>query len=336
MVESITPAPTVSIAYLVLSHHRSDRVEALARRIHELSAHGIVYVHHDKKARDLPWKGHPPDYVRMVTPRVRVSWGHWSIVDATLRMIEFAKQDSDPDWYIVVSGEDWPICSLSAWEESLVSGRHDALVEARLAERVPRDVPIEHDRFLRYQHRWFTFLRPSNAIVRKSTSLVGYALCRMTRSTKVYLSVFNLYGRGWALGLSRSGGLPPGWQYHQGSQWMAFNRRAAATVLDHPDRTALVAHFSRSLVPDEGFIHTILYNTPGVLVSSTPTSFAPWARDWQGHLMLGVDDFGDIRRAGTPFARKVDPEYDADLLPLIDSMVDTQRRSNSVAEGEQR
>ena len=38
-----------------------------------------------------------------------------------------------------------------------------------------------------------------------------------------------------------------------------------------------------------------------------------------------TEDIDEIQQAGTPFARKVDPEHDAELLQLIDAMVDAQR-----------
>lgn len=324
MYRDTEPVTTVSVAYLVLSHDQPHRVEALARRIHELSPSGTVYVHHDAKADDLPWQGHPPDYVHLVEPRVRVSWGRWSLVDATLKSIECARNGSDPDWYVVISGQDWPTRNLAEWEEWLGTCPCDALLEAHRVERSARGTHPERDELIRYQHRWFVLSRPSNAFVRKSTSFVGYALRLVTRPTRTWVSVIRFYGRGWAVGIRRAGGLPPDWRYYKGSQWMALNRHAVATILDNPEHAALADHFRRTLMPDEAYIHTILYNTLELSVVNAPITFVSWAK-WRDNLVLDREDIDDIQQAGTPFARKVDPEHDAELLQLIDAMVDARR-----------
>ena len=74
-------------AYMLLTHRDPQHVEELARRILDLSPACHVVIHHDMAAGDLPWEGRPPDRVHFVE-RGRVLWGDWSIVAATLRMVD--------------------------------------------------------------------------------------------------------------------------------------------------------------------------------------------------------------------------------------------------------
>ena len=116
-------------AYLLLSHKDPGQVEALAARILELSPHGHVVVHHDLASDDVPWDGRPPSRVHFVD-RSRILWGDWSIVEATLRMVRYAVEELRADWFVVLSGEHWPVADLHEWENATSLSSIDAFVEA--------------------------------------------------------------------------------------------------------------------------------------------------------------------------------------------------------------
>src|SRR5665213_2369863 len=108
------------VAYLVLSHHRPEQVEALAERILDLSPAGQVVVHHDASAPMAPWNGSPPPRVHLL-PRTRVLWGDWSMVETSLRLLRFASEELDADWCSFLSGEDRPVVNLARWERAVAS-----------------------------------------------------------------------------------------------------------------------------------------------------------------------------------------------------------------------
>jgi hypothetical protein len=121
--------PEPRFAYMLLTHKDPHHVEELAGRILDLSPTGHVVIHHDLASELLPWQGQPPDRVHFVDRR-QVLWGDWSIVDATLRMILFAHDQLDADWFVMLSGEHRPIVDLEQWEADTLASDADAFVEA--------------------------------------------------------------------------------------------------------------------------------------------------------------------------------------------------------------
>ncbi len=126
--ESVSEDSGPSFAYLILTHKDPEQVEALVARILELSPQGHVVIHHDLTSDDVPWEGKPPSRVHFVE-RDHIFWGDWSIVEATLRMVKFALEELRADWFVVLSGEHWPVADLRAWERA-----HGLLGRRRIGE----------------------------------------------------------------------------------------------------------------------------------------------------------------------------------------------------------
>ena len=157
-------------AYLILSHKEPRQVEVLAARILELSPHGQVVVHHDLDSDDLPWGGRPPDRVNFV-PRTRILWGDWSIVDATLRMVRFALEELHADWFVILSGEHWPVADLRTWEAASAASGADAFVEgdplpSRL--RLGRADEGGNMYLSRCLHRWVSVRQPHSSLAHRA------------------------------------------------------------------------------------------------------------------------------------------------------------------------
>jgi hypothetical protein len=305
------------VAYLLLTHKDRDQVEALAARVLELSPAGQVVVHHDRRDGDRPWPGGPPDRVHLVT-RGPVAWGGWSIVEATLRLVRFARDRLGADWFVLISGEHWPVRDLAAWEAGLDDTGADAFMPA---ERLPgrlrfgrRD--LDANRFLaRCTHRWVTVRRPRWAPAQRALS----ALSKATLSTHPVLKLeFSLRSDAWFVGLPRRRGPVAGWTLYKGTQWVAFNRRAADAVVDVDP--AVTAWFSRSHIPDESYLQTVVRRA-GLVVADTPVTWVPPepVRATPGWMLLRQEHLERVAASGAAFARKVDPARNPEVIAAIDA-----------------
>ena len=157
-------------AYLILTHKGPRQVEALAARILELSPHGQIVVHHDLGSDDLPWGGRPPDRVSFVQ-RTRILWGDWSIVEATLRMVRLALEELHADWFVILSGEHWPVADLRAWEATSVATGIDSFVEADpLPNRLRLGRADEGGNMYlsRCIHRWVSVKQPHSPLAHRA------------------------------------------------------------------------------------------------------------------------------------------------------------------------
>lgn len=314
-----------SVAYLVLSHQQPSLVEALVDRILTLSSNGQVVLHHDLAAETVPWEGSAvPERVHLVE-RSRLAWGDWSIVEATLRLMLSAVDDLGAEWMVVISGTHWPVIDLAAWEDELRGSAADAWVPARpLPDRLRFGVadPDGNEFLARSVHRWRSWPRPRSDALHRLWS----GIFKASRYTHPAVKLeFSLSRNDWFLGTPRRRGPVRGWTLYKGSQWIALNRRAAGVVLDTDP--AVIRWYSRSHIPDESYIPTLLHRSAELVVENrivTHTLSAPPAprEEWN---LLKRRDLPAVWESGAAFARKVDPEHYPSIMRALDEEVDRRR-----------
>jgi hypothetical protein len=321
---SITGSHAPRFAYMLMTHKDPEHVEELTRRVLDLSPAGHVVIHHDLAADSLPWQGKPPARVHLVD-RGRVLWGDWSIVEATLRMIRYAHDELGADWYVMLSGEHWPVVDLSQWERATMAAEADAFVEA---QPLPPALHFgrgneDANRFLaRCLHRWVTI----NPRLRAAHKAMG-ALWKISRYVlPVYAIEYSQRRDVWFFASPRRHGRPKGTTFYKGTQWIGFNRSSAGSVLGTDP--AVTDWFKRGHIPDETYFQTVLYNTPGLTVSNQVVTFVPerpeslTATRW---MVLDEPDLPVVWGSGAAFARKVDPHERPHIIKALDERVDEQR-----------
>ena len=313
-------------AYLILTHKDPQQVEALAARILELSPHGQVVVHHDLASDDLPWGGRPPSRVHFVE-RGRVLWGDWSIVEATLRLVRFALEELHADWFVVLSGEHWPVVDLRAWEDSSVASGIDAFVEADpLPKRLHFGRADEGTNMYlsRCIHRWVTMRQPRVAAAHRA---VG-AVFKLGLYMAPILTVEYSHRReSWFFGRPRARGLVKNWVFYKGSQWIAFNRRAAQTIVNTDP--AVTDWFRHGHIPDETYFHTVLRHAEDLVVTADVVTYVPMGSTppvprW---MILKFEHLPAVWSSGAAFARKVDMADRPEVIRAINAEVDQSREA---------
>ncbi len=321
---SVSERSAPCFAYLILTHKDPEQVEALAARILALSPHGQVVVHHDLASDDLPWRGRPPDRVHFVE-RERILWGGWSIVEATLRMVTFALQELRADWFVVLSGEHWPVEDLRAWELATIASGIDAFVTAeplphRLRFGRGDDETNGANMFLsRCLHRWVTVKQPRAAVAHRA---VG-GFWKLSRYVMPIVTVEYSHRREtWFFGRPRARGRMRDWEFYKGSQWIAFNRRSAETILDADP--AVTEWFRRGHIPDETYFHTVLRHDKDLVVTKDVVTYVPIGPKtptlrW---MVLKIEELPDVWRSGAAFARKVDLADRPEVIRALNAEVD--------------
>lgn len=321
------PAHLSRVAYLILSHHHPERVEALAQRILDLSPNGEVVVHHDATSAPSPWGGGVPARVHLVPP-IPVRWGDWSVVEATLRLLRHALDRLNADWMVLLSGDDRPIVDLETWELDTCSSGMDAMVAARPLTKRPvlgRRPTADDLNFARYSYRWSELPHFEHRVLREGVEIAR----RASRFLQPLFKIEYAPRRERAfLGLPRRRVLPNGLTLYCGPQWMALGTKAAKAVVCADD--GVVEWFKRTWIPDQGFFHTVLFNDPTLRILNerltyvVPQSKAKTRTSW---MTLRREDLADVRCSGSAFARKFDPSIDADVLQMVDAFVDATRDS---------
>lgn len=340
--------------YVVLCHRDADRVLALVRRIRELSPTAAVLVRHDRGPGFLDEPAVTAAGGLLLRDPYPVRWGDWSMVQASLRAFAHARAGLDPDWLVLISGQDWPATDLAAWEADVVASGVDAVVSGAPVDLTfssggPLSRITEADLMrARWTHRWTPLPRVPvldrvPAKLRRGLN-AAFVATLMWYQRPVMVRALPR-GLGWLVGVRRTGtGLPDRSHIVKGEQWLAVSRRAMsrvrATVRADP---GIVAFFATTHIPDESFLQTLLLNDEQLRVRPGPVSFHRFGGPAASPDLLTSADVPAAVASGAPFARKIDPDVDDAVAGLLDAAVDAAAAARpavdagrAVAEGARR
>lgn len=226
----------MKITFLLLAHQQPRIVKRLIDAL--LWAGHTAVLHYDRKASDADFDflreafaGNPN--VRFAR-RVRVGWGEWSIVAATLNCIEEIEAAGwAPDYVYYASGTDYPIRPASELAAFLERNKGREFIEGVPADRVKwvKGGPQRE----RYQYRFYFNWRTRS---------------RLSRHILNFQKLFGLK-RPFVLGL----------EPFIGSQWWVLTWGTIQEIMKLARRPEVIRFFRTTLIPDELFFQTLVYNT---------------------------------------------------------------------------
>jgi hypothetical protein len=279
------------VAYLILSYTHPELVTRLVTTLRTGSADAAVVVHHDDRRCALG----PVDGLR-IEPPSPIEWGHATQLAAVLRCLRWVNERLDFDWLVLLSGQDYPIRAVHEIESELRRADVDAFIVAEPVAplRLRRGAVDEFAR--RYRYRWQRVPERLGTLAARADPLVQVR--RLPSGTYA--------------GLPARPPLPP---FH-GSDWFTLSRRAVQAVLATPP-----AHFLRTVIPTEAFVHTVIANDPSLTYLNDHRRYAVFDPPWSANpRVLGIADLDAAIATGGHFARKFD---DLAVLDEIDRRVHT-------------
>jgi hypothetical protein len=311
----------VRFLYIVFSHRRPAQVERLVARILSLSPDAEVLLHHDPRSEPMMWSRPPGPRVHLIEPEP-MDWGGFTMVAATMRVLEYVDRHLDYDWCALVSGQDYPVTDLGAWESELSGAGVDYLLapeEVNFDPALRRRQRARDEYYVRYAYRW----RPLGRLPRRAVPVVN-VLARMVSADPVLLTRPSK-GR-LRLGIAaRRTPFDAGWGCFKASQWMALAAPAVQRVLAvTATRPELAEYYATTLIPDESFVQSILCNETDLRRRHQRLTFTRWAGSGSAHpKLLGAADVDEVLASGCAFARKFDVATDESALDALDVAVGT-------------
>jgi hypothetical protein len=318
------PDPTIS--YVILCHSNAGQVLRLARTIRALSPRARVLIRHDQPPGFIDPSAAEECSADLLVSRIHCRWGHWSLVEASLEAFESACNSHDPEWLVLISGQDYPIKPLEPWERTLLSGGYDAVMSGEPLVDRPFGVRPGDDRQrlkMRYTHRWYRLPR-LNLISRLPSAVTRPIRSAWFRFVYPVQAVFVLHqlprDEGWALGIRRrtvpwSTDAP----VYKGSQWIALSRRAVGRCIEGAHAKRMQDYFATTSVPDEAYFQTVLENARDMRVRREPISWLRWDSEVTPHpVLIDEADLEAAARSSAPFARKFDEFATPGILDRID------------------
>lgn len=311
------------VVYLIFAYNLQEQIIRLAKAIVHGSQTAHVFIHYDAKI------GYFDQALLQGTPRVdiipnpiSVEWGDWSQVKAVLNSLNYIYKQVEFDWFVVLSGQDFPTKPISSFESFLDHSDYDAYLEARPQDNVPR----ENHTIARYYYRhWkipnFKYTHKFPAILRASWKRF---LESLPEGEGLLTYIWAPHGRPNRLGI-RSMRVPfgPDFVCWQGSDWFIFSRRAVDYLLEFIDRRPdVVCHYMHTFIPSESFYQSILYNAKDLRMHNDNLRFAIWNDESDsGPKTLTHSDLPAVVDSHAFFARKFDVDIDSEVLDELESRI---------------
>jgi hypothetical protein len=298
----------VKVAYLVVSHRAPDQVLRLVRALREGPAAEVV-VRHDQRRSRLDAVGVERAGGRLHRDELAVEWGSWSYLLMLIGALERIAEELDPDWVLVLSGQDYPVRPLGEVESRLAAARHDAVLSA--AWELPTELtppPPADDFFRRYAYRHLPLPRGAPGLPARLAPLAYRRELPPPLRPRLGLRRLRLpFG--------------PARRCWVSSDWPTLGRRALGAVLRAArEERALMRHYRRTIVPSESFFATALMNDPELRIGDDSHRFVWFTPGSPSPEVLTEHDLDRVLASGAQFARKFDAAVDAAVLDRLDEL----------------
>lgn len=265
----------MKIAALVLAHHRADVLQYLLARLD--TPLWQVFLHLDART-DASQFAPLPVGVTSISPRLRLHWGHVSIVDATLCLMRAALLQPEITHFALLSGQCYPVQADSWYRGRLTEAGHGGnFIDQRV-------MPNAFHKLKRLTRAHFKAVQ----------SPVLRALLRLFYSVSLFPPLPQ------ARRLARAGNL------RSGSQWWILSRDAVAAIVRFVDQDpAYRAAFQLASCPDEYFFHTAFHQL-GLVADGAGATWADFGPGAKSPRALISADWDQVKDQGWWFARKCD------------------------------
>ena len=279
----------MKIAHLILAHTQPRQLERLIERLQHKNFY--FFIHIDKKVSLDDFESLlAKDHVYLVSERVKVGWGAFSIVEATINGFrEIASSGLEIDYVNLLSGSDYPLKSPE------------------------------------FIHQFFTKNPDKNFMEYQSVNEEWKEA--IPRLTKYHLTNYSFPGRHmvqkWVNRLSPSRTMPRNLIAVGRSQWFSITIDAVTYILEYLDKhVEVIPFFKFTWAPDEIIFQTIIYNSAlrETLVNNN-LRYIDWADGKPSPKVLGSEDFTSLMESDALFARKFDISRHPEILDSLDSVI---------------
>jgi hypothetical protein len=287
----------MKIFYFIMAHRLPEQAGMLARAL--VREGDEVCIHVDRKVDWTPFlRAAAGSGAQLMSNRRSVSWGGFSQVLCLLDGIRRFEK-SGCDYFVALSGQDFPIKPVSALRNHLVRHNGHCFMDIRTAEQ-----------------NWGPGL--SRLRVHYFVDFWSALKNRVPGAHTLINKAEGLFNRVQALFVKRK--FRHGVLYG-GSSWFALPAADAAFILKEvKERGRMVRFFRTCISPDEMFFHTLLGSR------HAPSHFLPsltYARFRDGKRnpeVLVASDMTMLRERPEFFARKFDQQVDAGILKELQKL----------------
>ena len=278
------------INYLILAHTNFEQLDRLIAALD--SDFTYFYVHIDKRV-DLntikECKFFHNKRVKLVRRRLKVSWGGFNMVNATLNLMALASKNREKAYFVLLSGQDFPLKPIIHIHDFL-----SANYGAQYVDHVKLPyIKWANGGFDRLDYYWFI------------DQIGYYESSKLVQSQKEqggkrpYFDDFPAYG---------------------GSQWWCLTNEGVDYVLKFIRHNPIIMEFfSLTFIPDELFFQTILLNSPFAdSIVNNHLRHIVFVGDFDNPVIFREEDFYELSSSPALWARKFDQHLDNTIIQKLE------------------
>lgn len=230
----------MKICYLILAHNNFRHLDRLIKALTDEGS--SFYIHIDKKSEEVYTSS--SGNIHVIPERVDINWGGFSMIEATLALLNYGTTHSpDADYYILISGVDYPIRSKEFLSDLLEKGKE-------YIDIAP--VPVPYKPIERYEYYYLDYDRRN--LKHYNPKFLAEVLLKKFKIKRK--APFKIYA---------------------GTQWFALTQGCVQYILEtiNKDRR-YIDFFRHTLVPDEAFFQTIIGNSPFYEHTASSLTYTDW------------------------------------------------------------
>jgi hypothetical protein len=292
---------TISIGFILLTHRQPKQIYRLIDKLNRMFNYPPIVCHHDFYKCDLSVDTLPKN-VSFVRPHIETAWGKFSIVEATVEAIKLMYESANsPDWFVLLSGSDYPIKTAEQILDDLSTSKYDAHINHEeviykvYKENVKMGLVwqiLAHQRYCSYELVSIPWL--NNFQFRLEHPL-------LTKPFLPFSDQLRCFG---------------------GGQWFSANKRAAEYIIEfHSQKNALTSHYRQRMFADESYFQTILANTPHLHLKNDDYRYVDWSTKAAHPKTMVIEDLPNLLASSCHFARKFDIDIDSNILDQLDTII---------------
>ena len=299
--------------YLIRTHRGPAQILRLAGTIRRGSPAARIVVWHDAGGCALDPAALAALDIELVLDREGTRRGGFTMLSGYLRAIDrLLAADAAFDWLVYLSGQDYPTLPLAESELSLAESGADGFI-THWDIGSPASPWGRRRGLRRYCYRYYDPPAWSRPLLRR---------LRFVNGLQPLVHIYLTYGV--QVGIrARNVPFGPAFPCYGGLQWHALSRPCVQYLADFArDRPDVVAHYRRTILPDESFLQTALVNSGRFRLVNDDKRYYDFGGSRDGHpRTLDRADLPRIIGGAYHFARKLDLERDPELFDRLDERV---------------
>jgi len=256
----------MKIAYLILAHNNPIVLNRL------LSALNIdantCFVHIDNKSKIKSDQLTKLPRTTEVSPRITINWGGFSVVQATLELLNAARAYNNFDRFVLISGDSYPVKSNAFIQTYFRDHNEVEFMNYVQMPGVGKDLAR-----LNYYHEH----NPREINLQAVQAKVINYLATKKQFRKPFKDQFSL--------------IP-----FAGSQWWSMTDRAISFIFAFLKMNPMyIEYYRRTYIPDEMFFQTIICNSTFKMQIQPSLVFTDWTNS-SAPVPISLDHFDQLRK----------------------------------------